>query len=189
VYYYGIENVTESRLSIGAREVKRGTEERPALEALGCLGQVAADFGGGWEPHELSSEGRDAIYGAYPKGPTFLGSVRAQVGRLVVFPNVLEHRVAGCRKSLVIFLVDPALTVLSTSYVPPQQLHWAESGSFIDHVQRRLPPEIADEVFKSVPCPYDIRVARKIRDEVRRERTTLAGKRKRPRKRRQLAAS
>lgn len=60
-----------------------------------------------------------------------LGSVQATAGRCVAFPNILQHRVApfrlqdptrnGHRKILAFFLVDPSITIVSTSDIPPQQ--------------------------------------------------------------------
>ncbi|MFD3742983.1 DUF4246 domain-containing protein [Nocardia sp. NPDC058633] len=60
-----------------------------------------------------------------------LGSVQARAGRCVAFPNILQHRVApfrlqdptrdGHRKILAFFLVDPSITIVSTSDIPPQQ--------------------------------------------------------------------
>ncbi|MFE9785032.1 DUF4246 domain-containing protein [Nocardia salmonicida] len=60
-----------------------------------------------------------------------LGSVRTTAGRCVAFPNILQHRVApfrlqdptrnGHRKILAFFLVDPSITIVSTSDIPPQQ--------------------------------------------------------------------
>ena len=60
-----------------------------------------------------------------------LGKVVTRPGRLVTFPNILQHRVEsfglrdqskpGHRKLLALFLVDPFKPILSTSHVPPQQ--------------------------------------------------------------------
>ena len=56
-------------------------------------------------------------------------------GRLVTFPNTVQHRVApfaladptkpGHRKILALFLIDPHRRVISTANVPPQQAEWA----------------------------------------------------------------
>ena len=65
-----------------------------------------------------------------------LGHVQTKKGRLLAFPNTLQHRVSpvklkdnskpGFRKLLVFFLVDPNKReqVISTSRVPPQQREW-----------------------------------------------------------------
>ncbi|KAB8228811.1 DUF4246 domain-containing protein [Aspergillus alliaceus] len=73
-----------------------------------------------------------------------LGSVLTRPGRLLVFSNVLQHRVQsfkladptkpGHRKILAMFLVDPHIPILSTANVPPQRKDW-----WADEV-RRVPP-------------------------------------------------
>ncbi len=55
-------------------------------------------------------------------------------GRLVVYPNVMQHRVEPCeladrtrpgrRRFLIIHLVDPHFRICSTRNVPPQQYDW-----------------------------------------------------------------
>ncbi|OQR99585.1 hypothetical protein ACHHYP_05548 [Achlya hypogyna] len=65
------------------------------------------------------------------------GFITALEGRIVVFPNNLQHCVApfeladptkpGHRKIVAFFLVDPDRTVLSTSHVPPQQQDWFDA--------------------------------------------------------------
>ena len=60
-----------------------------------------------------------------------LGSAETRAGRVLAFPNILQHCVdpfrladpsrPGHRKILVFFLVDPSVTIISTSDVPPQQ--------------------------------------------------------------------
>lgn len=60
-------------------------------------------------------------------------------GRLLTFPNTLQHRVEpfeladksrpGHRRFLALWLVDPHYRICSTRNVPPQQeAWWAESG-------------------------------------------------------------
>ena len=63
-----------------------------------------------------------------------LGAIDTCEGRCIAFPNVFQHRVApfslldaskpGHRSILVLFLVDPTISILSTSRVPPQQKDW-----------------------------------------------------------------
>jgi hypothetical protein len=60
-----------------------------------------------------------------------VGSVLCKEGRLLTFPNILQHQVQpfeladktkkGHRKILALFLVDPGIRVISTANVPPQQ--------------------------------------------------------------------
>ena len=63
-----------------------------------------------------------------------VGSVLCTEGRLLTFPNILQHKVQpfkladasknGHRKILALFLVDPGIRVLGTASVPPQQRDW-----------------------------------------------------------------
>lgn len=60
-----------------------------------------------------------------------LGSVETKEGRCIAFPNIFQHCVApfslvdrtrpGHRKILALFLVNPSVTIPSTSGVAPQQ--------------------------------------------------------------------
>ncbi|KAJ5454994.1 hypothetical protein N7530_012763 [Penicillium desertorum] len=66
-----------------------------------------------------------------------LGSVVSKEGRLITFPNTLQHCVSpfsledrskpGHRKILALFLVDPHRRVISSANVPPQREDWKES--------------------------------------------------------------
>jgi hypothetical protein len=63
-----------------------------------------------------------------------LGGVVCQEGRLISFPNTLQHRVSpfsladrskpGHRKILALFLVDPHVRITSSANVPPQREDW-----------------------------------------------------------------
>lgn len=63
-----------------------------------------------------------------------LGSVLCKEGRLITFPNTLQHRVlpfsladsskSGYRKILALFLVDPHRRIISSANVPPQREDW-----------------------------------------------------------------
>ncbi|KAI0822387.1 hypothetical protein BC628DRAFT_1417781 [Trametes gibbosa] len=66
------------------------------------------------------------------------GDIVAAEDKCVAFPNIYQHRVApfglidrtkpGHRKILAFFLVDPTITILSTTRVPPQQAEWYEDA-------------------------------------------------------------
>jgi hypothetical protein len=63
-----------------------------------------------------------------------LGGVVAKEGRLITFPNTLQHQVSpfsladpskpGHRKILALFLVDPHVRITSSAIVPPQYEDW-----------------------------------------------------------------
>lgn len=68
-----------------------------------------------------------------------IGGVVCREGRLVAFPNVVQHKVSpfsladrsksGHRKILALFLVDPHRRIISSANVPPQQENWkAKAG-------------------------------------------------------------
>lgn len=104
-----------------------------------------------------------AIFGCESDGPgvQVVGSVETCEGRLLTFPNILQHQVQpfslvdptkpGHRKILALFLVDPNLPILSTANVPCQQRDWwseyiSQLGTGLD----RLPVELQDAVFQEV---------------------------------------
>lgn len=71
---------------------------------------------------------------AFNKRVQPLGKVLTRKGRLLVFPNVIQHQVQpftlqeatrpGHRKILAMFLVDPYRRILSSAHVPPQRRDW-----------------------------------------------------------------
>lgn len=62
------------------------------------------------------------------------GTIKLNVGRSVIFPTTLQHRLAhfelkdkskpGFTRALVFFLVDPNIRIISTANIPPQRLDW-----------------------------------------------------------------
>jgi hypothetical protein len=88
------------------------------------------------------------------------GSVTTPQGRLITFPNVMEHRleqfklvnptIAGHYRAVKLYLVDPHYHICSTRNLPPQQHHWWAT-EITDHLFRKntaLPQELIDEVIK-----------------------------------------
>lgn len=116
LYYYDSDNIDESSLAF--RQAMQ-TEERD-------------DVSSEQEQYRSFCEYFGVANGA--PGVQDLGSVRTPQGRLLVFPNVLQHCVKpfrladptrpGHRKILAMFLVDPHIPVLSTANVPPQRKDW-----------------------------------------------------------------
>lgn len=108
IYYWDSENITESRLGFRAAVDPPGSD-RSNHDAL-------RDIYGLEEDAALNQ---------------VLGAAQTRAGRALAFPNILQHRVApfrlvnpsrpGYRKILVFFLVEPSVTITSTSDVPPQQ--------------------------------------------------------------------
>lgn len=118
-----------------------------------------------------------------------LGSVLCKQGRLLAFPNVLQHNVGsfqledhtrqGERKILALFLVDPHVRILSTSKVPPQRKDWWQSElhkqrEYIDKL-KTLPNELMEQVFEDViDFPISMDEAKDIREALMEERGPIA---------------
>ncbi|KAF9530898.1 hypothetical protein CPB83DRAFT_762281 [Crepidotus variabilis] len=90
-----------------------------------------------------------------------VGGVQTRQGRLITFPNILQHRVQpfnledpskpGHRKTLALFLVDPYIEVLRTAKIPPQRVDWwAECFQKLDTPLSRLPMEIRNLIFDQI---------------------------------------
>ncbi|MFE3190538.1 DUF4246 domain-containing protein [Nocardia sp. NPDC059240] len=115
LYYWDSDNITDSRLGF-----------RAAID----------------DPHydQNDDNGVRGVYGLEDEDPMnqVLGSAHTRPDRCLAFPNILQHRVApfqladptrpGHRKILAFFLIDPSVTITSTSDIPPQQ-PWAETST------------------------------------------------------------
>lgn len=114
-----------------------------------------------------------------------LGSVETRQGRLLTFPNILQHRVApfsladrskpGHRKILAFFLVDPHLSIISSANVPPQQEGWwSERQELVGRLLgEKLPPELQDMVKQEFDAyPITMEEAKQYRRELMEERST-----------------
>ncbi|KAG9905034.1 hypothetical protein KCV05_g5609, partial [Aureobasidium melanogenum] len=118
-----------------------------------------------------------------------LGSVLCKEGRLLAFPNVLQHNVGsfqledhtrdGTRKILALFLVDPHVRILSTSKVPPQRKDWWQSELHKQrehiHKLKTLPTELMEQVFEDVTdFPISTDEAKDVREALMEERGPIA---------------
>lgn len=111
IYYYSMENVTESLLKF-----RQATDDPPYEQD---------DKEGVYQVFGMENEG---------KLNQKLGNLIAKEGRCVAFPNCYQHKVApfklidktknGHRKILVFFLIDPMKRVVSTKNIPPQNPVW-----------------------------------------------------------------
>ncbi|KAJ3524093.1 hypothetical protein NMY22_g11158 [Coprinellus aureogranulatus] len=102
-------------------------------------------------------------------GVQYVGEVETKEGRLLTFPNILQHQVQpfeledptkpGHRKIVALFLVDPNVRVVSTAHVPAQQVDWWRGSSTVKQTDAattgtaatgldRLPEELKDKVFE-----------------------------------------
>jgi hypothetical protein len=116
IYYFDVANITHPRLHFR----QEATIENMDLKyEHGDQAPLAEIFG--VESFEISGE----------PGVQEIGAVATKEGRMLVFPNTLQHKLdpfelidkekPGHRRVLVIWLVDPEYRVVSTSNVPPQQ--------------------------------------------------------------------
>jgi hypothetical protein len=115
-----------------------------------------------------------------------VGSVVCKEGRLLTFPNILQHQVQpfkladptkpGHRKILALFLVDPGIRIISTANVPPQQRHWWSEGvtkAFANsgEAMGQLSAELKEKVFEDVEdFPIGMEEAKAIRLQLMDER-------------------
>ena len=131
IYYWDSENITDSRLSFRA--------------AVG-------------EP-EYEQDDRKGVHEVYGVGDEdamnqVLGSAEARAGRALAFPNILQHYVdpfrladpsrPGHRKILAFFLVDPSVTIVSTSDVPPQQ-PWSPTSTMALEQAKKFRSQLMQE--------------------------------------------
>ncbi|KAK1985504.1 hypothetical protein LZ30DRAFT_747108 [Colletotrichum cereale] len=169
IYYYDNDNVTDSHLAF------RTTTDREQL--MTTLEYVQYD--------SYCIE-RTFKIRAQEENTQELGRVLTREDRLLAFPNVYEHRAApfelvdrtrpGHRKILALFLVDPAVPIISTANVPPQQWGWWEEGVAPNHRIGPLPAELTDMVFDNLDFPISLERAKEIRGELMAERTEMERK-------------
>jgi hypothetical protein len=137
IYYYDVENVTPSHLRFRQEAYLDDMDlqyEQDEHEPLSVV------FG------TKSMRDEPAIQE--------VGSIATTNGRLLVFPNTMQHKVEpfelidsskpGHRRFLVLWLVDPHYRILSTANVPPQQAEW--NGVMTEGWNRTLPQELSDMV-------------------------------------------
>ncbi|KAJ2659055.1 hypothetical protein IWW48_003684, partial [Coemansia sp. RSA 1200] len=162
LYYYDVENITESSLAF--RECVDQYFDYEQNDDVGVrLGYgLTGDFD---DEQQLIQN---------------IGQIEARNGRCVVFPNVYQHRINGFkladptkpghRKILAFFFIDPSTRIPSTEIVPPQQQDWwIETLSGVDPICR-LPSLVQDLVYDNVPFPYSLDEAKKVRLDLMAER-------------------
>ncbi|CAK38002.1 hypothetical protein CBS63078_6739 [Aspergillus niger] len=144
IYYYDSQNITESTLSFRQR--------------AGSLYDVGYEQDRHEFIHAVYGFGPDVSGNGESQITQHLGSVVCREGRLLTFPNIVQHRVSpfgladrsrpGHRKILALFLVDPHRRIISTANVPPQQETWARERQ--DAIQQVLAPKLPAELQQMV---------------------------------------
>ncbi|KAF8630929.1 hypothetical protein AX17_005286 [Amanita inopinata Kibby_2008] len=162
LYYYDSENITTSHLAFRQQSNIDDTD----------------DIGYEQDEHLWLTQ----IFGCEQDGPAvqYIGSVDTKEGRLVTFPNILQHQVQpfkladptkpGHRKILALFLVDPHIRIISTANVPCQRQDWWREKIGGRTQLEALPLELRDTVYKEVDFPISLNEARKLREELMDER-------------------
>lgn len=132
------------------------------------------------------------FFGLKNEGPSIqdLGGIETKEGRLLTFPNVLQHRVSpfrladptksGHRKVVALFLVDPNIKIISTAHVPCQQKEWwgesimaSTSGrvcSTSTPTLSTIPVELQDCILEQVKFPFGLNKAKELRLKLMEER-------------------
>ncbi|KAL4867786.1 hypothetical protein BDV12DRAFT_112511 [Aspergillus spectabilis] len=172
IYYYDSENITDNTLSFRHRAdneyVRDVSYEQGQFQFLRVFG-FEPDVGNDWSGFEFTQN---------------LGGVSTRPGRLLTFPNTLQHRVSpfsltdrskpGHRKILALFLIDPNRRVISTANVPPQREDWCNEWkeAVYDSLAPRLPVELQQMVHKNTDfVPMTLDEAKKYRLELMDERS------------------
>ncbi|KAF9527132.1 hypothetical protein CPB83DRAFT_895559 [Crepidotus variabilis] len=172
LYYYSSDNITTSTLSFRQQIDSQGLE---------------LDVSYPQNDHEWLWD----IFGCDQDGYAIqdLGCVETREGRLLTFPNTLQHRVVkfqledltkpGHRKVLALFLVDPNIKTISTAHVPCQQQEWwweaameGQNRSERGHgpAVGKVPNELQDHILKNVDFPMTMEDAKNLRLELMEER-------------------
>ncbi|KAJ5175857.1 uncharacterized protein N7482_001734 [Penicillium canariense] len=150
IYYYDSQNITQSTLAFRQRSGDDFQDVQYEQEQHGFL-QAVYGFGEEVEGNGTTNVTQD------------LGSVVCQEGRLLTFPNVVQHRVLpfslkdrtkpGHRKILALFLIDPHRRIISSANVPPQQEEWGRKRrELVDNLlSQNLPPELQNMVKQDLP--------------------------------------
>ncbi|KAI3395618.1 hypothetical protein diail_1056 [Diaporthe ilicicola] len=163
LYYYEVDNLTESKISFRTGADLEDMDMKYEQDDHAPLAEIF-----GIASNSIRQE----------KPFQNLGSVTTPEGRLLTFPNTLQHKVEpfelfdktrpGHRRFLVLWLVDPHYRICSTRNVPPQQESWwagadTKSGSGSDALDS-TGSEVADSRMS-------LEEAKRLRLELMAERT------------------
>ncbi|KAG6827058.1 hypothetical protein H0H87_005682, partial [Tephrocybe sp. NHM501043] len=169
IYYYDNHNITNSRLAF--RQMSS---------------EDTVDISYEQEDHDWLTE----VFGCEQGGSSVqnVGAVDTPEGRLLTWPNVLQHQVQpfqladptkpGHRKILALFLVDPNIRIISTTNVPCQQREWwAEAINTKRSALSNLPVEIRDHIVQDVEdFPISLQEAKEARLKLMEERSVFVVK-------------
>ncbi|KAJ2920869.1 hypothetical protein H1R20_g16227, partial [Candolleomyces eurysporus] len=174
IYYHSCSNVTDPCLAF--RQVISD-------EAEACI-----DY------EQDNSAWLQAIFGCEHNGPKVqaAGAVKTLEGRLITFPNILQHGVErfkladrtkpGHMKIVALLLVDPNVRIISTASVPCQRLDWWKEANITQvppngspNLLESLPVEVQDQVFDQIQeFPIPLQKAKELRSKLVGERRNFA---------------
>ncbi|KAL4904320.1 hypothetical protein BDW74DRAFT_29391 [Aspergillus multicolor] len=172
IYYYDCENITENTLSF---------RHRADVDYIQDVSYEQGQF------EFLRVFGFDRNAGSSDDAPITqdLGGVSCRTGRLLTFPNTLQHRVSpfsladrskpGHRKIVALFLIDPNRRIISTANVPPQREDWCNEWieTTYDLLASRLPVELQDIIHEHLDfTPMTMDEAKVYRQELMDERSS-----------------
>ncbi|KAJ1766630.1 hypothetical protein LPJ74_005791 [Coemansia sp. RSA 1843] len=163
IYYYDVENVTESDLAF----------------------RESIDQYLHYEQHDGEGVrlgyGLDADYDNEENMVQSVGQVETKNGRCIVFPNIYQHKVGGFklvdptkpghRKIFAFFFIDPSTRIPSTEIVPPQQQDWWTETFADGNPISELPSLVQSLVYSNVSFPISLDDAKQIRLDLMAERT------------------
>ncbi|KAJ5113187.1 hypothetical protein N7456_001721 [Penicillium angulare] len=163
IYHYDSKNVTEHQVHFCQRGVYDMDGYRTQHEPQDHR-SVQAAFGFG----DKSDQNRPT------RKMLDLGGVSCKQGRLITFPNTVQHGVGsfslvdpsqpGHVKILSLFLVDPHLRIISSANVPPQRDDWArEKRKVVGQATSQLPPNVRAMIKKYIATPMNAEDAKKLR--------------------------
>ncbi|CAG7943600.1 unnamed protein product [Penicillium salamii] len=173
MYCYDSENVTEHKIAFRQRslpfEIQETTYPQYHYEWL----EPIYGFTDPWDDTPVTQD---------------LGEVSTQEGRLITFPNTLQHSMSpfslvdpskpGHRKLLVFYLVDPHVRIISSANVPPQRdTWWEEREMVLERALAKLPVELRDMVRKQADDTIGLDEAKRHRLNLLKERKVLGEKR------------
>ena len=167
LYYYSTENITTSKLSFRQQ----------------CESKLDVDY------QQNDDDWLTDVFGCKNWTGTIqdIGSVETREGRLLTFPNILQHRVepfkladptkCGHRKMVALFLVDPNIKITSTAHVPCQQQEWWWETVMATKMRPTsraaivaVPIELQDGILEEVDFPFSLKDAKAFRLELMKER-------------------
>ncbi|KAJ5933015.1 hypothetical protein N7516_007504 [Penicillium verrucosum] len=175
IYYYDSENITDNTLAFrqrGMMDMLGISYPQGQFNFLQAVFGFSDDIGGSGDNRDMTQD---------------LGAVACKEGRLLTFPNTVQHCVSpfslvdpskpGHRKILALFLVDPHRRIISSANVPPQQEDWGyERQNAVNQALASLPLELQDIVQNDLGPIMTMEKAKEYRLELMKERGHRSGK-------------